>query len=109
MMDQVIAARAERVKAAAAKAACATDVRPNTGPTAEDEAILAQIIAQIALDCEKEAAGSSKQWGCVEEREEAKSWKHASVLANELPESCLVQLLGGSAAAAQVPCARSSE
>ena len=108
-MDQVIAARAERVKAAAAKAACATDVRPNTGPTAEDEAILAQIIAQIALDCEKEAAGSSKQWGCVEEREEAKSWKHASVLANELPESCLVQLLGGSAAAAQVPCARSSE
>ena len=95
-----------RAKTAAAKAVCTAGPRAGAVPTAEDEAILAPIIAQIALERDKGASRGSEQWGCVEEREEAQSWKHATALANELPESCIAQLLGGPAAAAQVPCAR---
>ena len=106
VMDQVITGRAVRAKTAAAKAVCTAGPRAGAVPTAEDEAILAPIIAQIALERDKGASRGSEQWGCVEEREEAQSWKHAAALANELPESCIAQLLGGPAAVVQVPCAR---
>ena len=104
-MDQVPAERAVRAKSAAAKAAHAQNPTAAAVTTAEDEAILAPIIAQMALERDKAASRESKHWGCIEEREDAYSWKHATALANELPESCIEQLLGGPEAVAQVPCA----
>ena len=65
VMDQVIAARSEQAKAAAAKAACTADARPSTGPKAEDEAILAPIITQIALESDKKRRPAAPSNGAV--------------------------------------------
>ena len=106
VLDQVLAERAVRAKIAATEAAHAQSPTAAAVTTAEDEAILAPIIAQMARDRDKAASRNSEHWGCIEEREEAHSWKHATALANELPESCIEQLLGGPEAVVRVPCAR---
>ena len=104
--DEVLAARARRAETKAAEAAQSeTSTTPVTA-TAEDDSILVPIIAQMKREREQAASRNSTQWGCIEEREEAHSWKHATALAGALPESCIVQLLGGPEAVAQVPCAR---
>ena len=54
-MDQVPAERAVRAKSAAAKAAHAQSPTAAAATTAVDEAILAPIIAQMALDRDKAA------------------------------------------------------
>ena len=73
VLDQVPAERAVRAKTAAAKAAHAQSPTAAAVTTAEDEAILASIIAQMALERDKAASRESKHWGCIEEREDAHS------------------------------------
>ena len=75
---------------------------PQEGP-AEDNS-LHGIIADISHDFAAHAKSKPHgDWDAIEEKEEAQAWAHAAALARELPERTIVRLLGGAAAAAQVP------
>ena len=95
VLDQVLAERAVRAKIAATEAAHAQGRTAAVAITAEDDAILAPIIAQMARDRDKAASRNSEHWGCIEEREEAHSWKHATAL-GPLPTSSLSLALSSS-------------
>lgn len=91
----------------AAKAKTAAVPRTLPAVPLEEPAVdssLLGIIADISQDFTAYVKSKpSGDWDAIEEKEEAQAWAHAAALARELPERTIVRLLGGAAAAAQVP------
>ena len=102
---QMIEAQASMAAARAARGtARSTPRKPPAPPPAFEDAILSEILKDMAMDFSSYAKNTPHdEWDRIEEKEEANAWRHAADLAAVLPEDVVVRLLGGAAAAAQVP------